>query len=941
MAAPAPSEKKPLLVLIDGHALAYRFFHALDENTFSTREGETTNSVYGFARLLFDTILDEQVTHLVVVFDQGLSGREQLYADYKAQRDEMPVNLAGQLSRIEQVAEALSVAIVDLDGYEADDVIGTLAQQAKAAGCEVRIISGDRDLLQLLNDHVKVQLPVRNEPDKVWDVAAFREKYAGLQPQQLIDVKGLMGDSSDNIPGVKGIGEKGALDLISQFGSLEALYDRLDEVPSRYRSKLEAERDMAFLSKRLATIMHDLPVTLDMKDFQLYNFDLAEVEEIFDTLEFGNTIRNHLSRVARRVGTLPYRDPHTRRRRARPIFVPPYTLVTDDQTLARLVEKLNAAKLIAVDTETTSLDRMQAKLVGISLAVDSNHGYYIPVGHTAASPQPSLFGDDQAPQQLPLDKVIEALRPALTNPHISKALHNAGYDVVILRRHGIDVNPITEDTMIAEWLLDPDLRRIGLKDVAQRRLNLTMERIENLLGSGKKQITFDRVPLDKAAPYAAADAVVTYRLVPLLDNAFNRSGAPKARNVYQNLELPLIPILANMEMVGVRVDLPYLRQLAEEMTDIQKTIEAEIYKEAGQEFNINSIQQLNEVLFNVLKLSTSGLKKTKTSGFSLTADVLEELAETNNAPILRHIMQYRAYSKLLSTYVLALPKLVNPETQRVHTSFRQTGTATGRISSSDPNLQNIPIRTEDGRRVRRAIIAEEGHVLLSVDYSQIELRILAHYSGDDALRKAFQEGQDIHRATAAKVFGVPPEKVTFEQRRFAKSVNFGLMYGMGAFRLARESELTLADAERFIEAYFANFPGVRDYLDATRDFATQNGYVETLFGRRRRFPQLQREHLSQTVRQRLEREAINMPIQGTAADIIKLAMITIERRLRMKGLQAQMLLQVHDELLLEMPEDEADTVQTLVIDAMQEAGNVLDVPVVAAARYGANWIELS
>jgi DNA polymerase-1 len=930
------ADKRPLLILIDGHAAAYRHYHAMPSDRFHTRAGEPTGAIYGFTRMLLD-VLEEQPAYLAVSFDRGLSGREELFGDYKGTRDKMPDDLQVQMPRIEDMVRAFNIPILSIEGYEADDIIGTVSVQAVEQGCEIRIITGDRDLLQLLNEHVRVQLPVRGDNDQVWDEAAYREKYAQLTPAQLVELKGLMGDSSDNIPGVKGIGEKTAFKLLSIYATLEAIYENLSEIEERYRKLLVAEREMAFLSRNLATIRRDAPIQLDLAACAAHEFDPQKVVDLFDQLEFGDTLRKRLGKVADSFTALT----DQRSYEERPPFVPDHTIVIESHQLEALVKILNAAKLIAFDTETTAIDKMTAELVGISLSVDGRHGYYIPVGHISPNVQPSLFGGNEAPQQLPLQSVIDAIRPALTNPAIAKIAHNAQYDLVILRRYGIDVSPIVEDTMLAEWVFDPGSYYLGLKGLARVRLGIKMRDIEELIGSGAKQISMARVSIEEAAAYATADAVVTYRLLPHLQQDLQNPEMPKARKLYEELEIPLIPVLANMEMAGVKIDTAFLAELSQEMTRKQNDIAEQVYEMAGERFNISSYQQLNVILFEKLHLPTAGLSKLKTGGFSLTAAVLDDLAERIDHPILRLIMAHRSLSKLLGTYIDALPLLVNPRTGRVHTSFNQTGAVTGRLSSSNPNLQNIPIRTEEGRRIRQAFIAEAGNLLLSVDYSQIELRILAHYSGDDTLRQAFEEGQDIHRATAAKVFNIAPEQVTFEQRRFAKTVNFGLMYGMGAFRLARDTELTLADAEAFIKAYFDNFPGVRDYLQATKDFAREKGYVETLFGRRRSFAILQQGSGKRVDEQRAEREAINMPIQGTAADIMKKAMIEVDRRLREGGYRARMLLQVHDELLLEVPEEESEEVKTLVVEIMETAGDVLQVPVIADASLGVNWAVLT
>lgn len=928
--------ERPELVLIDGHALAYRRYFALKNigKPMTSPRGKPTGAVYGFTQALI-SILKEKPEYIAVSFDKGLSGREAVFEDYKQNRDDMPDDLAAQFDDIEAMVRAFNIPVLALDGYEADDVIGTIAKQAEEQGCQVRIITGDRDLLQLLNEHTIVQIPgKKGEEDKIWTLGNFGEGYEGLRASQLIEYKGLKGDSSDNIPGVLGIGDKTATRLLLQFGTLEGVYENLDKLGLKDRAKLEAGRQLAFLSRDLATIKRDVPIQLDLSACHARDFDPKQVIVLFNEFGFGDRTHANFTGLLN-DNQLAELEAFRRKIAGQPFFVPEYTVVLIQSQLEALAEKLNRAEKIAFDTETTSLDKMQSALVGISLAVDGTHGYYIPVGHRSPNEQPSLFGDNEDPQQLSLQTVVEALRPALTNPAIPKIAHNGLYDLIILRRYGIDVAPITEDTMVKAWVIDPS-QNIGLKELAAVLLHIRMQPIDELIGSGKNQISMARVPIDNAAGYAAADAVATFQLLEPL----NQKIEPQMQALYETFEIPLIPVLADMEMAGIRVNVPYLNELSKELAERLKGYESIIHELAEEKFNVNSLQQLNTILFDKLKLPTDGLRKT-TTGFSLDAATLDDLADRVDHPILREILAYRSLAKLLNTYVDALPELVNPETKRVHTSFNQTGTVTGRVSSNNPNLQNIPIRTDEGRRVRKAFIADDGHVLLSVDYSQIELRILAHYSGDQTLTQAFLEGQDIHRMTAAKVYNIPPEDVTYNQRRFAKSVNFGLMYGMGAFRLARDSELTFSEAQKFIEAYFDNFPGIRDYFQQTEAFVKEKGYVQTLFGRRRYFDVQTRGSGEKHISDRNRREAINMPIQGTSADIMKKAMIALNNHLKAEGHRARILLQVHDELVLEVPEDEVEIIRRVAVEELVKAGNVLDVPVVADARVGKNWDEMS
>ena len=818
--------ERPVLFLIDGHAVAYRQFFALASPNFSTRAGEPTNATYGFTRILLDIIQKDKPHYLAVCFDRGLSGRGEMYPEYKGTREKMPDELRIQIDRIHEVVEAFNIPILAVDGYEADDVIGTIAVQAEEQGVDVRIITGDRDILQLLTSHVFVQLPKRGEADVVYDIEMFQKMYNGLEPEQLIDLKALMGDSSDNIPGVKGIGEKGGTKLLQTYETLENIYENIDSIKGATQKKLITDKEMAFLSQKLATIQKDVAISLELEACVAQDYDAEKVDTLFAELEFRG-FRDRLTKKAEQENEqLPLfaigSDANDAEGEIEADVVP-FVIVQDQAGLDSLVEKLNNASGITFDVETTSVDQMSARLVGIALAVDSDEGFYIPVAHEEG-------------EQLSLDLVIHALREPLTNPDIPKYAHNAVYDLVVMQRYGIDVQPIAFDTMIAEWVRDPVSRFLGLKRLVLQELNVRMTDIGELLGTGRKQLTMDKVSVEQAAPYAAADAALTMRLVDFLDDQLKQN---TLADLFHTLEMPLVPVLADIQRTGVLIDKEFLTEMSERLgTEIHR-IQSEIYDLSGGygAFNISSPKQLNDVLFGKLALPVEGLRKTS-HGYSTDVVTLEILKDKH--AIVPLILEYREYTKLKSTYVDALPTLVNAETGRVHTSYNQTGTATGRISSNNPNLQNIPIRTELGREVRRGFIAPEGKMLLAVDYSQIELRVMAHMSQDVTLIEAFLQGQDIHSATAAAVFGIAPDDVTYEQRSFAKRVNFGLMYGMGAFRLARDSELTLAEADEFIKTYFEQMPGVQNYIEGTKKFAIENGYTETLFGRKRQFKALQK-----------------------------------------------------------------------------------------------------
>lgn len=915
--------ERPTLYLIDGHAMAYRQFYAFNATrgaSFSTRDGEPTGAVYGFTRVLLDILEKEKPHYLAVTFDRGLSGREDLYHDYKQNRSAMPEELVQQMPRLYELVRAFNIPLLELDGYEADDVIGTITRHAEAQDVIVHVITGDRDMLQLLSPHVFIQLANTKGDDILYDAEKFAKKY-GLQSHQLVDLKALMGDSSDNIPGVAGIGEKTATQLLQQHGTLEAIYENIASIKGAVQQKLINGRGMAFLSQKLATIQRDLPIELNLEACITHDFDAEEVDRLFEVLQF-RSLRQRLFGISKATtieDTTPAQIDNTIKT----------VLVDTPQALAQLVARLNAAETIAWDTETTGIDPMRASLVGISMAVDEETGYYIPVGHLAEG-RGTLF-EMPASQQLHLEKVIEALHAPLTNPQIGKVAHNATYDLTIMQRHGIDVQPIVFDTMLGEWVRDPVSRFLGLKNFALQELGIRMQEISDLIGTGKNQRTMAEIPVQDVAPYAAADAVVTLRAMNYLKDKLKQKGLLE---LLTTLEMPLIPIIAKMESWGALIDVSYLQQMSEQFSKQISTLEAKIFALCGQEFNIGSPKQLNEVLFNHLKLSTTGLKR-KQHGFSTDIVTLEALR--NAHPVIPLLIEYRELTKLKNTYIDALPTLINPATGRVHTSYNQTGTSTGRFSSSNPNLQNIPIRTELGREVRRAFIAPKGYWLLAVDYSQIELRVMAHISKDKTLQQAFKDGLDIHKATAATVYGVPLSEVTSDQRGFAKRVNFGLMYGMGAFRLSRDSDLTLAEANAFINRYFQQMPNVERYIEETKKQALSQGYVETLLGRKRYFPRLQRNATSQESQAEL-RAAINAPIQGTAADILKLAMITLYRELS-RFPDVKMTLQVHDELVFEVPQEQLEEVATWVIAIMQDAYR-LDVPLIANAEYGQNWLDM-
>ena len=925
----------PTLYLIDGHALAYRMYFALTaggagSQRWQTSKGEPTAGTYGFARELVRILEQEKPEYIAVAFDTGKTFRDKLYPEYKATREKMPDDLRVQIERIRQMVDAFNIPRLEMDGYEADDVLGTIARQVAAQGLGVKIITGDRDLLQLVDERVAVYVA---GDDKTFitpeDVQASK---FGVRPEQVVDYKAIVGDTSDNIPGVPGVGEKTALGLLNKFKTLDEIYKHLDEVENRWRTKLEAGRDSAYLSRDLATIRTDLSIKLDLERARAHDFDAAAVTAFLTELEFRTLVNKVAALTGASTGAATKNQGRGEGQLS--LFESPAAFVVSPQIesnievrvvntrekLSALVKELNKAKVIAFDTETTSTEEMQAELVGISLAIKDGEGIYIPVGHRIGT-------------NLPLEEVIEALRPPMTNPKIGKVAHHAKYDFIVLARHGLRVEPLTYDTMLAEFIVDPSSRNMGLKNLAFARLGVEMTHIEALIGKGKKQISMADVSVDAVAPYASADAESTLRLLPVMQTEVKRVHGEK---LMDEIDLPLTEVLADMEMTGVLLDLPFFKKMSVELTTRLAEIEKDVYAVVGKPFNINSTQQLSDVLFNKLGLKPDASWKTASGFYSTNAEVLESLSGQH--PVVDLVLEQRELSKLKSTYVDALPLAVDANTGRVHTSYSQVGAVTGRLSSNNPNLQNIPIRSELGRRVRNGFIAEKGNVLLSVDYSQIELRIVAHMAQDAGMLAAFRAGQDIHSTTAAAIYNIPLEQVTKDHRRHAKAINFGLIYGMSAFGLTRSTELTLAEAEDFVAEYFREFPGIKKYLDGIRKSATETGYVETLLGRRRYFPAL-KGHMNRNLRNREEREAINAPIQGTAADIMKIAMLKIPSALKAAKLSSQMLLQVHDELVLECPKGELEKTARLVKEVMASAYR-LDIPLETEARAGSNWGEM-
>ena len=900
--------KKPLLVLFDGNALIHRAFHALPPLTVS-KSGEMVSAVYGFALMLLKVINELKPTHCAIAFDmKAPTFRHKLFHEYKAHRPPTPEELINQLGRVRELVSAFNIPIFELEGYEADDILGTLSYQANQRSMDTVIVTGDADTMQLVSPRVKVLYPKpgRSFSDTMlYDEAAVIQKYS-LKPEQVADFKALVGDPSDNIPGVRGIGEKTAVKLLQQFGSVEQIFEHIDEVtPQKLQTILRENEAIARQSKELATIVTRTPVTLDLDQCQAGQYDRQRVSELFRELEFVSLLPKlpQTEGVAAQVETKPPQGD--------------YHIVNTTPALDKLISRLSAVKSFAVDLETTSLDAMSAQLVGISFSPAAGEAYYIPVGH---------IGLGQI-EQLPLEEVIARLKPLLEDNASAKLTHNGKYDTTVLAEYGIEVKNLAFDSMLAAYLLGE--KSIGLKTLAFSKLAIEMTPISDLIGSGAKQIPMSQVEIARAADYACADADMTGRLKALLEPELHQQGLWQ---LFAEVELPLMPVLVHMERNGVALDIELLRQMSHRLGGQLLKLEADIYNSVGHQFNINSPQQLSTVLFEELKLSPQ--RKTKTS-YSTGAAVLEELRGVH--PIIEFILDYRQLSKLKSTYIDALPSLINPKTKRVHTSFNQTRTATGRLSSSEPNLQNIPVRGELGKEVRQAFIAPAGSYLLAADYSQIDLRCLAHLSQDKSLVDAFRHDEDIHRATAAQVFGVKPQAVTTDMRRVAKTVNFGVIYGMSDYGLEQATGLSREEAAQFIIAYFEKYPGVKKYLESTKEKARKSGYVQTILGRRRSIPEINSSN--RQVREAAERMAINMPVQGTSADIIKVAMINLDREIAKRRLESKMLLQVHDELIFEVPQAELEEMRKLAPEIMSTALK-LSVPLKVDIKAGKNWSEM-
>ena len=941
-------------LLIDGHSQAFRAFFGV-KTPLVTSRGEPTTAVFGFFRKLFSVLREYRPDGVAVAFDKGDTFRHEEFVEYKATRDAMPDEMRPQMDRIEQVLEALKIPILTLENFEADDILGGLALQAAGEGHDVLILSGDRDMFQLVADKVKV-LYTSGGPSPTtlpYGVAEVAERYGGLDPEQFLEMKALVGDSSDNIPGVPGVGEKTAIRYLKKYGSLDKLYAHIDEIrgPKSQQNLRDAEEDV-WRNKRLMTIVCDVDVTFDAEAFSLQQYDGGAVRRIFEELDFrslqreldqlgeggflGNGEGRSLQVDAGHAQSTLFADSESIS--ASSGWLPsasatgdhPYQCIQTLDDLNELCKKLKQAEILSFDVETSGRDPMTADLVGLGVAWAKGAGCYIPVAHRDG-------------KQLPWDNVREAVQPSFADATLPKVAHNGKYDLVVCRRHGLQVEGPIHDTMTIAWLLDPASRSIGLKSQAETELGWTMTEISELIGSGRNQISIAEVDIDRVTGYCGADVDATIHLWEALAPRLKEAG-DRVWKLYEEIELPLLPVLADMEMAGIRLNTDFLADLSRRLVTRLHEIDLLLKGIVGHDFNLRSTQQLSNVMFNELAFPAKGLKKTKSGFVSTAAGELDKLKastaqlSSEQNQFLDLLFEQRQLEKLRGTYVDSLGGLVNVSTGRVHTNYSQAGAATGRLSSNGPNLQNIPIRTERGREIRKAFEAEEGCLLLAADYSQVELRILAHIAEEERLIEAFRQEQDIHAVTASLLFDVPLEQVTYDQRGLGKTINFATIYGVSAFGLSSRTDMDPTEAQQFLDQYFATYPNVRKYIDDTIRKAVEEGFVETLLGRRRIFLELQ-GNLPFNQRQALERQAINAPIQGTAADITKLAMRNLHKCIRDEGLKAKMLLQVHDELVLEVPHEELNVVAPLVRKEMESAFE-LNVPLRVDVEAGPNWYDM-
>ena len=891
------ASKKKTIYLIDGSGYIYRAYHAVRH--LSTSRGLPTNATFGFTNMLLKLLADRKPEHMAMAFDtKGPTFRHEQYEEYKANRPPMPEDLVVQIPYIKQVVDGMNISSLELEGYEADDIIGTLAVAAEKHGFQVVMVTGDKDFKQLVSPAISIWDPMK---DRTIDYAGLKEE-TGLEPAQWVDVMALAGDTSDNIPGVPGIGEKTAITLIKAHGSLEDVFKSLDRVSKpKLRENLTNFQEQAFLSRSLVAINTNVPLPVELESLKVTGPDTERLGHLFRDLEFQRLQKRFPIKT-----DLSNKD---------------YRVILNDEDLKRLCDEMKQTETFALDIETTGKDPMQAQIVGLSFACQPNAAAYIPLQHRYSG----------APKQLDVKKTLAALRPLLEDSGLAKVGQNIKYDWIVLKRHGIQLEGVVFDTMVASYLLNPTRRAHNLETIAAEYLDHAMITYKEVTGGGKDAKGFEEVRMEAAVPYACEDADITLMACETLRPKLQEGGFD---SLFKEMEMPLIAVLVDMEMAGIRVDRGRLEAASKDFERQLIALEDRIHTIAGEPFNIQSHQQLGRILFEKLRLPIQKKTKKKT-GYSTDVEVLKSLSTEHELPAL--VLQYRSLAKLKSTYTDALVDMIHPETHRIHTSFNQTVTATGRLSSSDPNLQNIPVRTEEGRLIRAAFVPRKGWTLLSADYSQIELRLLAHYSGDPILVEAFEQDQDIHARTAAEVFNLLPAVITPEMRRQAKVINFGIVYGMSPFRLSKELGITQKMAKIYIENYFRRYEGVQRFIEETLEKAREEGKVTTLLGRHRWLPDIRSRN--RTAREFSERTAINTPLQGTAADLIKIAMVRLHEAFAREGLKAKMLLQVHDELVFEIPHKELEIVKRRVADIM-EGAYPLRVPLKVDLKVGQNWAEV-
>lgn len=896
------------VILVDGSSYLFRAFHAIRE--MNTSSGFPTNAIRGVVSMIRKLLKDYPESKTVVVFDaKGKTFRNDLYSEYKANRPPMPDDLRVQIQPIHDIIKAMGLPLLVIEGVEADDVIGTLAREASEKGIETLVSTGDKDMAQLVTEHVTL---MNTMTDTFMDVPGVSEKF-GVRPDQIIDYLALMGDKVDNIPGVEKCGPKTAVKWLDAYGSLKGVMENADQVKGKVGENLRSALDQLPLSYELATIKTDVELEQGLDEIEVKPVDEAELLKLFTQYEFKTWSKELSSKVS--TGEAAQDEPQSPA-----VDRGLYTILSTEADFQSWIEKLKSAERFAFDTETTSLDYMQAKIVGVSFATAPGEAAYVPFGHDY----------EGAPEQLDGDFVLGQLKPLLEDSSVNKVGQNLKYDAHVLRNHGIELNGIEHDSMLESYVLNSTASRHNMDDLAKKYLDHDCIDFESIAGKGAKQLTFNQIPVEVAGPYAAEDADITLRLHETLNQRLSESES--LLTLYKEIELPLLQVLTNMEHIGALVNADKLHKQSQDIAQRLQELEIKAHEIAGESFNLGSPKQLQEIFFE--KLGLPVIKKTPKGAPSTAEEVLVELSHEYELP--KVILEHRGLAKLKNTYTDKLPLMINADTGRVHTSYHQAVTATGRLSSTDPNLQNIPIRNEQGRKIRQAFEAPAGHKLIAADYSQIELRIMAHLSGDKGLLDAFAQGKDIHRATAAEIMGVDESEVTSEQRRHAKAVNFGLIYGMSAFGLARQIEVSRQEAQSYINTYFERYPGVREYMDRTREQATSDGYVETLFGRRLHLPEINSSNGMR--RQAAERAAINAPMQGTAADIIKRAMLKMQDWLDTEGTDVNMIMQVHDELIFEVPEAKVDEVSAKIREVMESAAE-LDVPLLVEAGVGDNWDE--